>query len=88
MRKMLFITNRSINEDKKLKPGRKITFDINDNRAGQDVYFCENKGKENYTELGSVQFLNRLKNSKEKQILIYIHGCKLKSAFPWNSSVY
>jgi len=71
---MLFITNRAIKEDKKLKPGREITFDINDNRAGQDVYFCEKKGKENYIELGSVQFLNRLKNCKEKQILIYIHG--------------
>jgi esterase/lipase superfamily enzyme len=71
---MLFITNRSINEDKKLKPGRKITLDIDDNRAGQDVYFCENKGKDNYIELGSVQFLNRLKSSREKQILIYIHG--------------
>lgn len=71
---MLFITNRAINEDKKLKPGRKLTFDINDNRAGQDVYFCERVDKDNYVEVGSTQFLNRLKNSVEKEILIYIHG--------------
>ncbi len=71
---MLFITNRAINEDRKLKPGRKITFDINDNRAGQDVYFCEKKGKDTYIELGNMKFFNRLKNSKEKEILIYIHG--------------
>jgi esterase/lipase superfamily enzyme len=71
---MLFITNRSINEGKKLKPGRKITFDIDDNRSGQDAFFCERKGKDKYIELENEQFFNKLKSSKEEQILIYIHG--------------
>ena len=71
---MFFITNRSINEDKKLKPGRKITFNIDDNRSGQDAFFCERKGKDKYIELGNKQFFNKLKSSNEKQILIYIHG--------------
>lgn len=77
---MLFITNRAINEDKKLKPGRKITFDINDNRAGQDVYFCEKTGKDDYIELGHEKFFSKLKGPKEEdpknkeQILVFIHG--------------
>ena len=71
---MLFITNRSINEDKRFKPGRKITFDIDDNRSGQDAFFCERKSKDKYIELGNEQFFNKLKSSKEKQILIYIEN--------------
>jgi hypothetical protein len=64
---MLFITNRAINEDKKLKPGRKITFDINDNRAGQDVYFCEKTGKDDYIELGLEKFFSKLKRSQRRR---------------------
>ncbi|MHC4268410.1 MAG: alpha/beta hydrolase [Planctomycetota bacterium] len=71
---MLFITNRAINEDKKTVPGRKISFDINDNLSGQDVFFCERKGKDKYIELGNEQFFKKLKSSKAKQILIFIHG--------------
>lgn len=71
---MLFITNRTINESDRLKPGRKITIDYKSNLACQSVYFCERTKKEEYTELGGVNFMNALKASKAEQILIAIHG--------------
>ena len=77
---MLFITNRAINEGKKLKVGRKITFDINNTSADNDAFFCERNGKNDYTELGYKKFFGKLKGPKNQnpksreQILIFIHG--------------
>ncbi len=77
---MLFITNRAIKEGNKLKADRKITFDLNDTSAGNEAFFCERKGKNDYTELGQDKFFSELKNSKNKdpknkeQILVFIHG--------------
>jgi len=47
---------------------------LNNNAASNSVYFCERTGDEKYTEIGSIEFLNRLKNTRCRQILIYIHG--------------
>ncbi|MCG8368186.1 MAG: alpha/beta hydrolase, partial [Pseudanabaenales cyanobacterium] len=40
----------------------------------QSVYFCRRERADNYTEIGSQQFFNQLKNAKQAQILFYIHG--------------
>ncbi|CAK0742936.1 Alpha/beta hydrolase [Gammaproteobacteria bacterium] len=71
---MLFITNRAINESLKLGIGRKITFDRTNNQSGQSIYFCRRNGSNDYTEIGSTNLLDELRNSQAEQILIYIHG--------------
>ncbi len=71
---MLFITNRAINENVKSEIGRTVSLDIDNNNAGQSVYFCKREHPEFYKELGSKVFFSELKTSRAKQILIYIHG--------------
>lgn len=71
---MLFITTRFPKQSIRTRPGRVFDFDLNNNAAGNSVYFCERKAKEKYIEIGSKDFLIKLKGSKYRQILIYIHG--------------
>jgi hypothetical protein len=71
---MVFITNRFPKQSIRTRIGRKFDFDLNNNAASNSVYFCERTGDEKYTEIGNIEFLNRLKNTKCRQILIYIHG--------------
>ncbi len=71
---MLFITNRTITGTPALRRGRKITLKLTDNQAQQSVYFCRRLGPEDYEEVGSLDFLNELKQSPYNQILIYLHG--------------
>ena len=71
---MLFITNRTIRQSKRTRIGRNITFYLDDNLAGQSLYFCHREGAETYTEIGSNNFFEALKTSPYEQILFYIHG--------------
>lgn len=71
---MLFITNRSFNEGKTSKNGRKVTFNLEDNEPSASVFFCERTKKDQYVELGSKGFLEKLRQASCKQILLYIHG--------------
>lgn len=71
---MLFITNRALNEGYVTEIGRKVTFDLNNNQAGQSLYFCERKAPDDYVEIGSKNFLKRLKHSEKKEILLFVHG--------------
>ncbi len=77
---MLFITNRAINEDDDLEVGRKITFNLDNTSAGEEVFFCERKGEDDYIEWGQEELFNKLKGPKEEdpknkeQILVFIHG--------------
>lgn len=71
---MIFITNRFPKQSIRTRIGRKFTFDLNNNAASNSVFFCEHKNNHNNIEIGSIDFLNKLKTSKYKQILIYIHG--------------
>ncbi|MCF6266275.1 MAG: alpha/beta hydrolase [Desulfuromusa sp.] len=71
---MIFITNRFPKQSIRTRIGRKFDFDLHNNAASNSVYFCERTGEEKYTEIGSIEFLNRLKNTRCRQILIYIHG--------------
>jgi esterase/lipase superfamily enzyme len=71
---MLFITNRALKEGPVTVPGRKVRFNLDNNEAGQSVFFCRRNGPDDYTEIGSLAFLQALKDSAAEQILIYVHG--------------
>ena len=71
---MLFITNRLPKQSIRTRIGRKFDFDLDNNAASNSVFFCERLNENNYQEIGNIDFLTRLKESKCRQILIYIHG--------------
>ncbi|NQT40850.1 MAG: alpha/beta hydrolase [Planctomycetes bacterium] len=71
---MLFVTNRIPRQSFRTRINRKFDFDLNNNAASNSVFFCERTGSEAHIEIGGVQFLQRLKDSGYRQILIYIHG--------------
>jgi esterase/lipase superfamily enzyme len=72
---MLFATNRLPVQSAESEHNRKITFDLQNTTASQNMYFCERHGADDYTELGNVAFFKRLKALPDKtQILFYIHG--------------
>jgi len=71
---MIFITNRFPKQSIRTRVGRKFDFDLDNNAASNSVYFCERTAKKSYTEIGSIDFLTRLKDSPVRQILIYVHG--------------
>lgn len=71
---MIFITNRFPEQSIRTRIGRKFDFDLDNNAASNSVFFCENVSEHENKEIGSIDFLKRLKNSKCRQILIYIHG--------------
>lgn len=71
---MLFITNRYPKQGIETVIGRGFDFDLNENAASNSIFFCTRKKQDNYQEIGSENFLNRLKKSACRQLLIYIHG--------------
>lgn len=71
---MLFITNRYPKQGIETVIGREFDFDLNENAASNSIFFCTRKKQDNYQEIGSENFLNRLKKSECRQLLIYIHG--------------
>lgn len=71
---MIFITNRFPKQSIRTRIGRDFDFDLDNNAASNSVFFCERLGENNNVEIGSLDFLSRLKESKCRQILIYIHG--------------
>jgi esterase/lipase superfamily enzyme len=71
---MIFITNRFPEQSIRTRVGRNFDFDLDNNAASNSVFFCEHLAEKEYEEIGSIDFLKRLKESKCRQILIYIHG--------------
>ncbi len=71
---MLFITNRFPKQSIRSRAGRKFDFNLDNNAASNSVFFCERTGKEDYTEIKSIEFLSRLKQSQYRQLLVFIHG--------------
>ncbi len=71
---MLFITNREPRGSIRTKVNRAFKFDLRKNAPANSIYCCERLGKDDYKELGSKQWLSRLKESDCEQILFYIHG--------------
>jgi len=73
---MIFITNRFPKQSIRTRLGRNFDFDLDDNAASNSIFFCETakKAGESHTEIGSIEFLQRLKEAPYRQILLYIHG--------------
>ena len=71
---MLFVTNRAINEEKNGNPNRNISFYLDNTESEQSVYYSRRDGEGRYTEIGSANFHQELRDSSYKQILLYIHG--------------
>ena len=71
---MLFITNRFPEQSIRTRVGRNFDFDLDNNAASNSVFFCERHGEGDYTEVGSINFLQRLKEDRCRQLLVYVHG--------------
>ena len=71
---MIFVTNRFPEQSIRTRIGRNFDFDLDNNAASNSVFFCERLKTKTYREIGSIDFLGRLKQSRCRQILIYIHG--------------
>lgn len=71
---MFFITNRALVEGNRTTEMRKITFDLDNNEAGQSVFFCwRDDAKKACVELGGENFMKALRKSPARQILFYVH---------------
>lgn len=71
---MLYITNRFPKQSIRSRTGRNFDFDLDNNAPSNSVFFCEHTGDGSNTEIGSINFLTRLKESTYRQLLVYIHG--------------
>lgn len=71
---MLFVTNRFPTQSIRTRKGRKFNFDLKNNAPSNSVFFCEKGEDGDHTEIGSLEFLQRLKDSEHRQILIFVHG--------------
>lgn len=75
MSTMLFITNRTPNQSARSKANRNISFNAQNTDISKWLYFCERQSKDNYTEILSIPFFQKLKQlPPHTQILFYIHG--------------
>lgn len=79
---MLFVTNRVLEQGLTPLPSageafrlaRSINFVLENNQAEQSFYCCRRTGAFDYTEIGSANFFDQLKELKADQILFFIHG--------------
>lgn len=71
---MLFITSRmpTKNTEPALNPD--FRFDLGNNASSRAFYCCRRKKKGVYEEIGSKAMLSEIKDSKHRQVLLYIHG--------------
>jgi hypothetical protein len=71
---MFFITNRAFVEGNASAEMRKVAFELNNNEAGQSVYFCwRDDAKKAYVELGSDNFMKAMRKAATRQVLFYLH---------------
>ncbi len=71
---MLFITNRTPRQSAETRLNRRIEFLAKNNSVAQSVYYCLRHGVDEYTEIGSAAFLERLRDDECQQLLFYVHG--------------
>lgn len=71
---MIFITSRLPKLNTEPELNKNFEFDLNNNASSRGFFCCERRKVNNYEEIGSKALLSRIKDSKYKQILIYIHG--------------
>lgn len=71
---MFFITCRmpTVNTEPALNTD--FQFDLGNNAPGRAFFCCRRVKKDRYEEIGSDGLLTELKQSKYKQVLLYIHG--------------
>ncbi|PSL18478.1 alpha/beta hydrolase [Shimia abyssi] len=71
---MLFVTNRFPTQSIRTRRGRKFNFDLKNNAPSNSIFFCEKGNGDDHTEIGSLDFLQRLKDSDYRQVMIFVHG--------------
>ena len=78
---MLFVTNRRFGQgpgpspaNGTTPPPRPVDFELNDSEPATSVHFCDRLDTGAYQEIYSRNFLQRLKESNARQLLLYIHG--------------
>ncbi|MDH4396656.1 MAG: alpha/beta hydrolase [Limnobacter sp.] len=71
---MLFLTNRFPTASIRSVVGRKFSFDLKNNASSNSFFFCKRNAEDDHTEVGGFNFLTELKNSKYRQILLFVHG--------------
>lgn len=70
---MLFVTNRALEEGPESRFGRRVRFSA-DPEPRASLFFCERLGADDYREIGSAAFFDRLRRSSAEHVLIYLHG--------------
>ncbi len=71
---MLFVTNRFPKGSIRSRAYRNFAFDLNNNAPSNSVFFCQRNPDGSITEVMGKNFLHELKESKYRQLLLYIHG--------------
>ncbi|MCL2885746.1 MAG: alpha/beta hydrolase, partial [Betaproteobacteria bacterium] len=71
---MLFITSRMPTINTEPEFNRNFVFDLKNNSSSRSFFCCQRHKKGQYEEIGSAALLQALKNSKYRQVLVYIHG--------------
>lgn len=71
---MLFITNRYPKGSIQTRINRKFQFDLRINAPSNSIYFCKRQDDGNLIEIGGLNLLSELKQSRYRQILLFIHG--------------
>jgi esterase/lipase superfamily enzyme len=71
---MLFITSRMPTVNTEPELNKNFVFDLGNNSSSRGFYCCRRNKKGSYEEIGSKGLLAAIKESKYRQVLIYIHG--------------
>ena len=71
---MLFITSRQPTRNTEPELNADFAFDLNNNASSRGFFCCRRHKKGKYEEIGSKAMLSEVKNTKYRQVLIYIHG--------------
>lgn len=71
---MMFITSRmpTVNTEPELNAS--FVFDLANNASSRGFFCCERETAGRYREIGSKALLSRIKQSRYRQVLVYIHG--------------
>jgi len=70
---VLFVTNRALEEGPQSGFGRRVRFSA-DPEPRASLFFCERLGEDEYREIGSAAFFDRLRRSPARHVLFYLHG--------------
>ncbi len=71
---MLFITSRMPTVNTEPELNKNFVFDLKNNSSSRSFFCCQRLKKDKHEEIGSMNLLKELKESKVRQILVYIHG--------------